>query len=128
MADLRDIVAAVFYNKPKYKNLTDEDKEANFFIFNRYMCKNFPNHANFFNSKVFDKVIAFDIWFDILSNVSTVPKWWDRGNAIKKSITYPNVKKHYSLNDDDIYMLECICKEKLVVEEERIKTMFKSYE
>ena len=47
MAELIDVVNAMFTNKDRWKSISNEDKEKNFFIINRYMCKNSLINLNF---------------------------------------------------------------------------------
>jgi hypothetical protein len=56
MAELIDVANAMFTNKTNWVNISDEDKEKFFFIFNRYFAKKYPEKSQLLNLKVIDKV------------------------------------------------------------------------
>ena len=62
MAELIDVANALFRNKKDWKNITIEDKEKFFFIFNRYFSKKYPTNAQFLNNKNVDKSSSLDLW------------------------------------------------------------------
>ena len=56
MAELIDVANAMFTNKRNWVNISDEDKERNFFIFNRYFAKKYPEKSQLLNLKVIDQL------------------------------------------------------------------------
>lgn len=71
MANLSEISKCLFMasERSKYKYITQEDKEKNFFIINRYLSKKYPRIAQHFNFKNMDKALAMDLLFiEISSN------------------------------------------------------------
>ena len=85
MAELIDVANAMFTNKRNWINISDEDKEKFFFIFNRYFAKKYPEKSQLLNLKVIDKVSALDLWFHFMSD-KPYPKWfWSKSEKVEKS-------------------------------------------
>lgn len=77
--DFKTFTEAMFGPKHLWKNITDSDKESFSFIFNSYMCKKFPDKAQYFNNKNTDKVVMCDIWKASLQNSLSTPFWFWKG-------------------------------------------------
>ena len=75
MAEITEVANALFTNRKDWNNITDEDKEKFFFIFNRYFAKKYPEKAQLLNLKNIDKVSAFNLWFYFMTN-KPYPKWF----------------------------------------------------
>jgi hypothetical protein len=85
MAELIDVAKAIFTNKNNWKNISDEDKEKFFFIFNRYFAKKYPEKSQLLNLKVIDKVSALDLWYHFMLN-KPYPNWfWSKSEKAEKS-------------------------------------------
>ena len=85
MAEIIDVANALFTNKNNWQNITDEDKEKYFFIFNRYFSKKYPEQAQLLNLKNIDKVSAFDTWYYFMHD-KPYPKWfWSKSEKSEKS-------------------------------------------
>lgn len=85
MAEIIDIANALFTDKNKWKDITDEDKEKFFFIFNRYFSKKYPEKSQLLNLKNVDKVSAFNLWFNYMID-KPYPKWfWSKSEKLEKS-------------------------------------------
>jgi hypothetical protein len=85
MAELIDVANELFTNKNNWKNISDEDKERFFFIFNRYFAKKYPEKSQLLNLKVIDKVSALDLWFHFMLN-KPYPNWfWSKSEKAEKS-------------------------------------------
>ena len=85
MAEITEVANALFTNRKDWNNITDEDKEKFFFIFNRYFAKKYPEKAQLLNLKNIDKVSAFNLWFYFMTN-KPYPKWfWSKGEKSEKS-------------------------------------------
>jgi hypothetical protein len=85
MAELIDVAKAIFTNKNNWKNISDEDKERFFFIFNRYFAKKYPEKSQLLNLKVIDKVSALDLWYHFMLN-KPYPNWfWSKSEKVEKS-------------------------------------------
>ena len=85
MAEIIDIANALFTNKNKWNDITDEDKEKFFFIFNRYFSKKYPEKAQLLNLKNVDKVSAFNLWYYYMLD-KPYPKWfWSKSEKSEKS-------------------------------------------
>jgi hypothetical protein len=94
MAELIDVAKAIFTNKNNWKNISDEDKERFFFIFNRYFAKKYPEKSQLLNLKVIDKVSALDLWYHFMLN-KPYPNWfWSKSEkGVKSDIS----EKEYKL-------------------------------
>ena len=55
MAELIDVANAMFTNKRNWVNISDEDKEKFFFIFNRYFSKKYTKKSQLLNNKNVNK-------------------------------------------------------------------------
>jgi len=122
--DFKDIVNIIFKFKNKYNTVTDEDKEKNFFIFNRFMSKKYPIQALALNSKFDDKVIAMDIWYMYLRNEYNVPDWFWRGKRkveSKEVIKDDSLIKFYELTEMDSKMLYYLFKDTYIMHDKYIK-------
>ena len=84
MAEIIDVANAIFTKKSEWKNITDEDKEKFFFVFNRYFAKKYPEKAQLLNLKNIDKVSAFDLWYQFMLD-KPYPKWfWSKSEKSEK--------------------------------------------
>jgi hypothetical protein len=84
MAELIDVANAMFTNKRNWTNITDEDKEKFFFIFNRYFSKKYPDMSQLLNLKLIDKVSALNLWYGFMLD-KPFPKWfWSKSEKGEK--------------------------------------------
>ena len=103
----------IFKNKDKYKFITDNDKEKNFFILNRKFAYKDIKKAQFFNNKNLDRSSSLDIWFAIFGNTTNIPDWYWKTKAKKSIKIKPKFKKdeiddlmeRYNINERDIDFL-----------------------
>lgn len=112
--------------------MTDKDKETIFFIFNRYMAKNYPKQAQAFNYQGIDKATAMDIWFQFLRNQVRIPQWFWKGPTKKKE---PSVKGWQIIQEfcqtlrvEDIYIACELFPTDVKKEIERLETIKKEQE
>lgn len=85
MAEIIDVANALFTNKNSWIDITDEDKEKFFFVFNRYFSKKYPEKAQLLNLKNIDKVSAFNLWYHFMLD-KPYPKWfWSKSEKSEKS-------------------------------------------
>lgn len=86
MANLKEVADAMFYKRNMWDSISDEDKEINFFIFNRYFSKKYPSRSYRLNSKNIDKVSSMNIWFYFMKN-KPYPKWfWSKSPKKEKDL------------------------------------------
>lgn len=128
--DFKGIVDIMFTHKNKWVTITNYEKEQFFFIFNRFMSKQYPKQAEFFNKKEIDKASAMDIWFNFLSKEHRVPFWFWRGKTKKitpKTKDWKIVYDFYEgdLSIDDILLFEEIDIKELKDEIKRLKKIIK---
>ena len=85
MAELIDVVNAMFRNKRDWVKISDDDKSTFFFIFNRYFSKKYPEKAQLFNLKTIDQVSALDLWYNFMLD-KPYPNWfWSKSGKTEKS-------------------------------------------
>ena len=124
--DFKTITTIIFQDKRKYEEITNEEKESLFFIFNRFMSKKYPKQAQFFNSRNIDKATCMDVWFQYLKSEVRLPYWFWKGPTKKKD---PEIKEwqivrdFYEFNLNDIYLLCELFPKEFKEEIKRIKTI-----
>lgn len=108
MAELIDVANAMFKNKKDWDNITDEDKEKFFFIFNRYFSKMYPEKSQLLNLKNINKVSSMDLWYYFMLN-KPYPKWfWSKSPKEKPIIPDKDFKllmRKFNLKDLDVEYL-----------------------
>jgi len=131
MAKLDFITLAniIFKDKNKYKFISDEDKENNFFMLNRKFAIKYPKQAQFFNNKNINKASAIDVWYQVFYKTTNgTPQWWWKTKQQKTKIKskFNNndikmIKGYHSLSNNDISFLTIYYEDKLKAEIKRIK-------
>jgi hypothetical protein len=90
MANLKLVADAMFYKKHDWVNISDEEKESCFFIFNRYFSKKYPELSQLLNLKSIDKISAMDLWYNYMLS-KPYPNWfWSKSDS---SIEKPKISK-----------------------------------
>lgn len=85
MANLKLIADAMFTSKVKWEDISDEEKELSFFVFNRYFAKKYPHLSQLLNLKTIDKLSAMDLWYHYFRN-KPYPQWlWSKSESKTKS-------------------------------------------
>lgn len=131
------VVDCIFKNKPKlkptltYDQLTEEDKEVNFFMINRKFAYKYIDQAEYFNKKGIDKASAIDLWNLFFKKVKGTPPWyWGSSTAKKekektsKKFTKADVEllmQHCNLSEDEFKFLETNYKSDLDKELKKLK-------
>lgn len=83
MANLKLVADAMFRDRNLWSEISDEEKEGSFFIFNRYFSKKYPEHSQLLNHKLIDKVVAMDTWFLFMKGKG-YPSWfWSKETPSK---------------------------------------------
>lgn len=90
----------IFKDKEKFKFVSDEEKESNFFMLNRKFALKYLKQAQFFNNKNINKSSSIDIWFQIFYNIKGIPEWWWQS---KKQL---KVKIKSEFNDNDLKIIK----------------------
>jgi prolyl oligopeptidase PreP (S9A serine peptidase family) len=106
--NLLAITNTIFKNKSDWKWVTDEQKEAYFFIINRMMSKKYPTKAQLFNIKNIDKVSSMNLWYQFMLD-KPYPKWfWSKSKKENSSISEKDFKLLISklkIKDLDLHYL-----------------------
>jgi hypothetical protein len=106
--NLLAITNTIFKNKSDWKWVTDEQKEAYFFIINRMMSKKYPIKAQLFNIKNIDKVSSMNLWYQFMLD-KPYPKWfWSKSKKENSSISEKDFKLLISklkIKDLDLHYL-----------------------
>lgn len=129
--DFKTITDIIFTKKRLWPEVTDDEKESLFFIFNRYMSKKYPIQANQFNHKFADKALAMDIWFLFLKNEVRVPFWFWKGPTKKKDPSikgWQEIRSFYELPINDIHTLCEMYPADVKAEIKRLETINKEME
>ena len=118
----------IFKDKDKYKFISDEEKETNFFMLNRKFAFKYLKQAQFLNNKNVNKASAIDIWYQIFYKTTNgTPAWWWKTKATpKEKSKFPSadiklIKDYYELTDDDMKFLITYYEEKMKDDIKRIK-------
>jgi len=126
--DFITLANIIFKDKDKYKFISDEEKESNFFILNRKFAFNYLKQAQFFNNKNIDKSSAVDVWYQVFYKITngTPTWWWKTKQAAKIKSEFTNndiklIKEYYNITDNDIKFLAKFYSEKLKEDIKRLK-------
>jgi hypothetical protein len=94
MSNIKIVADAIFTKKVNWSDISEEDKEMSFFIFNRYFSKKYPEKAQLLNLKTIDKSTAMELWYQFFKN-KPYPNWlWSKSDEKEKSII---AEKDYKL-------------------------------
>jgi hypothetical protein len=110
MAELIDVFKAMM-RKGSWDKITVEEKEKNFFIFNRYFSKVYPEQAQLLNLKNIDKVVGMELWYQFMKT-EPYPDWfWSKSEKSDKPILAPKDYKMLLVSlkvkpDDLDYLIE----------------------
>lgn len=106
--DLSTLVKSIFKDKRNYSDIEDKDKASLLFVFNRYVARNYPDNANFFNKRGMDGATAMDIWFDYFRDSLYMPGWFYPPRVAKKEKLPVDAALDAipSLDDMDKYLLK----------------------
>lgn len=118
--DFITLANIIFKDKNKYKFVSDEEKESNFFVLNRKFAFKYLKQAQFFNNKNIDKPSSLDIWYQVFYKTTNgTPKWWwQTKQPAKPKLEFNSkdlklIKEHYNITDKDINFLIKFYSEKL---------------
>jgi hypothetical protein len=110
MAELIDVFKAMI-QRGSWDKITVEEKEKNFFIFNRYFSKVYPEQAQLLNLKNIDKVVGMELWYQFMKT-EPYPDWfWSKSEKSDKPILAPKDYKMLLVSlkvkpDDLDYLIE----------------------
>ena len=112
MAELIDVANALFKDKKNWVNISEEDKNKYFFIFNRYFSKKYTTKAQLLNMKSVEKSTALDLWFYFFKDKS-YPQWfWSKspksetGEIDQKDFLLLMYKLNLNKSEDLVYLIE----------------------
>ena len=112
MAELIDIANAMFRNKKDWVNISIEDKEKYFFIFNRFFSKKYPTKSQLLNNKNIDKSSSLDLWYYFMLD-KPYPNWFwsksgksNKSSLDKKDFELLMIKLQLNKEEDLIYLLD----------------------
>ena len=128
--DFITLANIIFKDKSKYKYISDEEKESNFFVLNRKFAFKDIKKAQFFNFKNVNKSSALDIWYQVFYNTTNgTPQWWwrtkqeskvkDKSEFSKNDLNL--IKEKYEITNSDIDFLIKYYSEKLKEDIKRLK-------
>jgi hypothetical protein len=95
MSKLLEITNAIFKYRLKWSDISDEDKEKNSFIVNRFLSKMYPEKAMLLNLKSQDPVSAMNMWYYFMGDQHYPKDFWSKS---------PTVKGKFSEKDRNILM------------------------
>ena len=86
MKSLTEVSNAMLRYRDQWKDITDADKEYNFFILNRYLSKDYPEQAFLLNDKSIDKVTAMNIWYAFFKTKPYPKNLWSKSDKSEKNV------------------------------------------
>ena len=126
--DFITLANIIFKDKDKYKFVSDEEKEANFFMLNRKYSIKFLRQAQFFNNKNVNRASAMDNWYQLFYKITNgTPQWWWKTKVEAKpksefvAADLKLIKSYYDITDSDIKFLIKFQAEKLKEDIKRLK-------
>ena len=110
MAELIDVFKAMM-RRGSWDKITVEEKEKNFFIFNRYFSKVYPEQAQLLNLKNIDKVVGMELWYQFMKNEPYPSYFWSKSEKSDKPVLAPKDYKMLLVSlkvkpDDLDYLIE----------------------
>ena len=110
MAELIDVFNAMI-KRGNWEAITVEEKEKNFFIFNRYFSKRYPEQAQLLNLKNIDKVVGMELWYQFMKNEPYPSYFWSKSEKNDKPALTPKDYKMLLVSlkvkpDDLDYLIE----------------------
>lgn len=112
MAKITDVANAMFRIKNDWiydrdgNKITDEEKELNFFIFNRYFSKTYPEKAQLLNLKTMDKLTAMELWFQFMRTQPYPENFWSKSNKKENGDLSEkerkSLRRHLQVDDLDL--------------------------
>ena len=81
--NLTGVTNAMFRTREQWYLVTDEMKEKNAFIINRYMSKKYPKHAMELNIKGMSKIMIVNMWYAFMKKQSYPNFLWSKSTIIK---------------------------------------------
>lgn len=134
--DFITLANIIFKDKDKYKFVSDEEKENNFFMLNRKFAFKYLKQSQFFNNKNINKASAIDIWYQVFYKTTNgTPLWWWNTSKSKKEKNKEKeinkndiklIKEYYNISDRDINFLIKFYNDKLLDDIKRIKKFEKN--
>lgn len=127
--DFITLANIIFKDKDKFKFVTDEEKDSNFFKLNRKFAFKYLKRAQFFNNKNINKPSSIDVWYQMFYNIKGIPEWWWKSKQpakTKAKSEFSNadlklIKEYYLISDSDIDFLIKFYSEKLKEDIKRLK-------
>jgi hypothetical protein len=110
MAELIDVFNAMI-KRGNWEAITVEEKEKNFFIFNRYFSKRYPEQAQLLNLKNIDKVVGMELWYQFMKTEPYPSYFWSKSEKSDKPVLVPKDYKMLLVSlkvkpDDLDYLIE----------------------
>ncbi len=110
MAELIDVFNAMI-KRGNWEAITEDDKNKNFFIFNRYFSKRYPEQAQLLNLKNIDKVVGMELWYQFMKNEPYPSYFWSKSEKNDKPVLVPKDYKMLLISlkvkpDDLDYLIE----------------------
>jgi septum formation inhibitor-activating ATPase MinD len=93
MAELIDVFNAMV-RRTNWDKITDEEKDKNFFIINRYFSKKYVEQAQLLNLKNIDKVVGMELWYQFIKNEPYPKFFFSKSDTKDKSVL---TKKEYKM-------------------------------
>ena len=88
MAELIDVFNAMI-KRGNWEAITEDDKNKNFFIFNRYFSKAYPKQAQLLNLKNIDKVVGMELWYQFMKTEPYPSYFWSKSEKNDKPALAP---------------------------------------
>jgi cupin superfamily acireductone dioxygenase involved in methionine salvage len=119
---ITDVFNAMIRNWENYYELSFEDKEAYFFILNRYFSKIYPEKAQLLNDKLVDKASCMDIWFEFMKSQPYPKDFWSKSENVanKKEKDVKKAEKNL-FSQKDLVSLQ----QKLKIRDEEMQILIK---
>lgn len=97
--NLLGISKIIFQNRKEWVNVSDEQKEKYFFIFNRFFSRKYPDLSYLINLKTMNKSEGMDLWFYFMED-KPYPKWfWSKKSKKDKTYLNPEIKSLMEMYD-----------------------------
>ena len=110
MTNLLDFTKALFGSSQMWTKITQEDKEAHYFIINRMFSKKYPEWSLYLSADNISRASAMDTWHSLVRGRGYEAWFWKKSSASsekKGNFELENqIRENYDWNEQQILAIQ----------------------